>query len=227
MIAVAFARAVDRALELVVTGTGRSGTGYAARWLTSVGIPAGHEAFFDHRGLEHALRMLASRGEHYRAECSWEAAPFLDSQPLRDALVVHQVRHPKRVIESCLRVPPGITPHYERYLEKHLTLVLRYKTELDKAACRWVHWNQMIEEAAQGREHYFWRVEDGTDGLLRWLDRHGLVDASRFNRAQMFHNTRHNHKHGPPVEARLEDICPELGFALRDQMDRYGYLRWE
>ena len=224
---VSFVKLEDRRLRIIVTGTGRSGTGFASRWLTSVGIPAGHEAFFDWRGLEHAVRLLALREPHFVGECSWEAAPFLNSDPLRDALVVHQVRHPRRVIESCLRVPVGVMPRYERFLFEHLPVVRRYKTELDRTACRWVHWNRMIEEAIQGREYYFWRVEDGTDGLLRWLDGHGLVDASQVKPAMQFANTHYNHKHGPPVEARLEDICPELGFALRDQIDRYGYLRWE
>ena len=29
-------------IELIVTGTGRCGTGFAAQWLTSIGIPCGH-----------------------------------------------------------------------------------------------------------------------------------------------------------------------------------------
>ena len=85
----------------------------------------------------------------------------------------------------------------------------------------------MIEFQIRGRACYFWRVEDGTDGLLRWLDERGLVDAAAINPAQMFSNTRHNHKHGPAQVARLEEIHPDLRGALTDQMRRYGYERWD
>ena len=224
---VSFAHQLERKLKIVVTGTGRSGTGFAARWLTSIGIPSGHEMFFDFHGLDRALRTLAIRDFHIVGECSWEAAPYLDSAPLCDALLVHQVRHPKKVLESCMRVPPGRTKHYYDYLVEHLPLIARYRSDLDKAACRWIYWNQMIEAQTQRRESYFWRVEDGTDGLLRWLDECGLVDAGRINPAQMFSNTRHNHKHGPHQVARLESVHPDLRFALEDQMRRYGYQRWD
>ena len=224
---VSFAHRPERKLKIIVTGTGRSGTGFAARWLTSIGIPSGHEHFFDYHGPEHARRMLAIRDFHIVGECAWEAAPHLGCPALKDALVVHQVRHPKRVLESCLRVPPGTTMHYYCYLEEYLPLVRQYKTVLDKAACRWVHWNRMIGRQLDERKSFFWRVEDGTDGLLAWLDEQGLIDAESINPAQMFNNTRHNHKHGPEQVACLEDVHPDLRFALVDQMQRYGYPRWE
>ena len=221
-----FARPTDRTLRLIVTGTGRSGTGFAARWLTSIGIPAGHEQFWDHRGHEHALHMLAARHYQMQAECSWEAAPYLSSQPLKDALAIHQVRHPKKMIESCMRVPPSLAPHYAMYLERHLPPLRQYKTEQNKAACRWVYWNLMIEELLLGRTTYFWRIEDGTDGVLDWLDSKGVVDAAKIHPAQVFTNTRHNHKHGDPVHAQLENIHPTLIQPLREMMERYGYDRW-
>jgi len=171
--------------------------------------------------------MLAARHYQLVGECSWEAAPYLDSQPLRGALAVHQVRHPKKMIESCMRVPPSITPHYAMYLERHLPPLRQYQTEQDKATCRWVYWNRMIEASLQGRESYFWRIEDGTDGVLHWLDDKGLVDASKIHPAQVFTNTRHNHKRGDPVHARLEDVHPTLIHPLEAMMKRYGYDRWE
>ena len=227
MTLVSFVRPKARTLAIVVTGTGRSATGFASQWLTSVGVPSGHEVFFDHRGLEHALHMLAARHYHLVGECSWEAAPYLDSQPLRDALVVHQVRHPRKVIESCLRVPQEVAPHYARYMERHLPRIAQYRRTIDKAACRWVYWNRMVEDAIRERESYFWRVEDGTDALLDWLIDKGLVQREKVVPVQMFGNTHYNHKHGPDVRARLEDIHPMLCSTLLDQMKRYGYLRWD
>ena len=220
-----FARMKDRTLDLVVTGTGRSGTGFASRWLISIGIPAGHELFFSYQGLRQAQRLLAARHHEVVAECSWLAAPHLSSAPLQDALIVHQVRHPKKVIESCMRAEAH--PNYSFFLERHLPLVRGYRGALNKAACRWVHWNRVIQDATQRRECYLWCIEDGTDGLLDWLDGHGMVNASRLHPARIYSNTQHNSHRGEPVEARIEDVHPMLRKPLENMMARYGYDRWE
>lgn len=222
-----FARPKDKKLALVVTGTGRSGTGFASRWLMSIGIPSGHELFFSHGGLPAAQKVLRRRYHDVIADCSWLAGPYLDSVPLQDALIVHQVRHPKKVIESCMRAPIGRMPHYAFFLERHLPVMRGYLGELNKTACRWIHWNAMIENVARERESLFWRVEDGTDDLLQWLDGHGMVDAGKLHPAQLYGNTRHNAHRGEPVEARLEDVHPMLRSTLEDMMTRYGYDRWE
>lgn len=216
----------DRKLDIVVTGTGRSGTGFASKWLTSIGIPTGHEVFYGPWEMPMTLRMLRTRLLFLRGESSWLAAPMLDSEPIKDALLVHQVRHPKKMLESCLRKPNSGAPRYAAYMEHHLPRMTAYEDELSRMACQYVYWNQMVEDSCEGREHYFWRVEDGTDGLLRWLDAKGLVDAEKINPAQVFTNTKWNHKIGPEKFARLEDIDPEVRLALEAQMRRYGYTRW-
>ena len=45
-------------LKYLVTGTGRCGTVYMARILTSIGIPCGHETIFDYRGTRGARKRL-------------------------------------------------------------------------------------------------------------------------------------------------------------------------
>lgn len=222
-----FARPENRTLKIVVTGTGRSGTGYAAKWLSSIGIWCGHEAFFDYHGLQYALRALKNRRERLIGDSAWQAAPHLNSQPLKDALVIHQVRHPKSVAESCMRMPPAVTPQYRDYLEDHLPQSRDYDDELNKAICRWIYWNRMIEREIGDREHFFWRVEDGTDGLWQFLVKRGMVDTDRITPIMMFANKRYNHKPGEPQEARLENVHADLVDALRDQMRRYGYERWD
>jgi hypothetical protein len=222
-----FVQPKGRSLEIVVTGTGRSGTGYAAKWLSSIGIWCGHEAFFDYNGLKGALRRLRLRHERLIGDSAWQAAPHLSSQPLKDALIIHQVRHPKRVAESCMRQPPGTTPQYLNYLERHLPRSREYETDLDKAICRWIYWNRKIEEHLSGRDFFFWRIEEGTDALYQFLVDRGMVDATKYTPIMMFANKRYNHKIGKPQEARLEDIDPILLSNLVPQMQRYGYQRWE
>lgn len=113
-------------LKYLVTGTGRSGTVYMARLLTSVGVPCAHEAIFNWRGLHSAKKVL--RGEqgldpsyvsrahrvgdkwNYMepwlnlsevvAESSYLAAPFLADPVLEGVPVIHVIRDPVKVVHS-------------------------------------------------------------------------------------------------------------------------------
>jgi hypothetical protein len=114
-------------LDYLITGTGRCGTVYCAKYLTATGIPCGHEAIFDYKGLEVALKRLegieplalsevsqmrvlpdgkVNRLEAYvdlaqlRGDSSYLAAPFLDHPQLQDTKVLHVVRSPVSVIRS-------------------------------------------------------------------------------------------------------------------------------
>jgi len=212
-----------RRFKVIVTGTGRSATGFAAQWLTSAGLPCGHEQFFTFTGWEGAQQRMRRRPELV-AESSWLAAPWLDKPQLKDALIIHQVRHPRKVAESCMRHPPGTTPPYLEYMERHCPKIAEHDDDLNKAIARWVYWNQLIEEATEGRPSYFWRVEDGEDGLLEWLQGLGLVGDVDIE--QLYSNREHNpHRHGEKAEARWDDIADELKGPLQAMMDRYGY-KW-
>jgi len=111
-------------LKYIVTGTGRSGTVYLARVLTSVGIPCGHETIFDYHGLEVAIDRIEGRrplklsdvsminfeGGHctvipewladinsIEADSSYLSAPYLDRM---DVVSIHAVRDPIKVVNS-------------------------------------------------------------------------------------------------------------------------------
>lgn len=73
--------------RLLVTGIGRSGTGYMARVLTEAGLPCGHEALY---GADTARR---PGWQNRRAESSWYAAPWIGSLG-PSTLIVHLMRHP-------------------------------------------------------------------------------------------------------------------------------------
>src|SRR4051794_440119 len=80
----------------VVTGTARSGTAYTAMLLSGLGLRIGHEDVF-------GPRTRSFDGWHGQdGDSSWLAAPFLDQLP--DALVLHQVRHPLKVVRSLVGV---------------------------------------------------------------------------------------------------------------------------
>ena len=114
-------------LKYLVTGTGRCGTVYMARFLTSVGILCGHETVFDYCGIRGAKRRLSGeddlrlsivsslgfdtdKNEHVPqwhpdvknivADSSYMAAPYLAEELLKETKVIHVVRNPIKVINS-------------------------------------------------------------------------------------------------------------------------------
>lgn len=116
-----------RKLKYIVVGTGRSGTVYFARLLTSFGFPCGHESFFDYNDLKTALLRLEGvfpptlsgcsqlqfDGKHLNpiepyvssldslvAESSYMAVPHLGHESLKDTQVIHVVRNPIKVVNS-------------------------------------------------------------------------------------------------------------------------------
>lgn len=82
--------------HFTITGTGRSGTLYMARALTSIGIATGHEAVF-HRWAHDYWR------EH-EGDVSWFVLPWLDLGIPKDWPVVHITRDPCKVIASWFEV---------------------------------------------------------------------------------------------------------------------------
>lgn len=127
-------------LKYIITGTGRCGTVFLARLLTSVGIPCGHEAIFDHNGIESAKNKLtgqfplntshASSMEYNTfkdewtsipkwindlskivADSSYMATPYLDQF---DAKIIHVTRNPIKVINS-------FTNHLDYFSDKSPT----------------------------------------------------------------------------------------------------------
>ena len=208
-------------LELIVTGTGRCGTGFAAKWLSSVGIRCGHEAVFTPHGMGQARYMLV-QGPPLMADAAWEAAPFLRWRLLEDVPCIHLVRHPKRVAASLARVPPSTTPIFDEFCKAHFPRLYGCESVLDAAVCRVVEITRRIEILRP--ERYVWRIEDGTEGVMDYLEHIGLYNPA-YDPGEPFSDTRYNHKAGQPVEVRLEEMQPELAGELVEAVEQYGY-KW-
>ncbi|MCA9597369.1 MAG: hypothetical protein KC776_28845 [Myxococcales bacterium] len=78
--------------SFVITGLGRSGTGFMAKALNAVGVQCNHEKHWS-LGSSHPATALAT------GESSWLAGPWL-GELLPGVPVVHLVRHPRDVIAS-------------------------------------------------------------------------------------------------------------------------------
>lgn len=86
--------------RLIVTGTGRNGTGFIAATIEAAGIRAGHEAVF---GPCQAIGCQPVLWCDYQAEASWLAVPSI-LRDGTDAAVRIQLRHPLDTIDSLLRL---------------------------------------------------------------------------------------------------------------------------
>jgi len=208
---------------IVVTGTGRCGTGFAAHWLSSLGLRCGHEALFMFRGLEAALKR-AAMFRQFHADSSWMAAPYLDHEFLEGVPIVHQMRHPRKVIESWMRKSTSEhTPRYWQFVIQHAPEVGEQEREIDQFAARYVLWTELIENKLNGRDYYRWRVEDGEGAFLAWLADRGLVDPNQIDFGNLFPDKSYNHKAGEEVRVELSDISEPWRSEIAEISERYGY----
>lgn len=215
-------------LELVLTGTGRCATGFYSKLLTSAGLPCGHEAIFGPYGMARALVALEERGDSLRADSSWLAAPFLNSDILKDAFVVHLIRHPKDVIESAAKIrQAGMAPQqYHDFNVHHLPGMDQHSHLPTMLAYRYVHWNRLIEGFLQdGRPSYTFYVDKQEPmELLAELHRQGLINLDQIDQSRLFNNRKYNTKTAGTGEAvSLTDIHSPVREELEEISQQYGY----
>ena len=206
-------------LDFIITGTGRCGTGFAAKLLESAGVNCGHERFYSVNGYDEARARL-ERWPETRADSSWLAAPFLDMPPLDEAMVVHLVRHPRDVIASLLKIgffncDPRYYGHgsWRNFALNNLPEVQYHEQEIDRAARWYIGWNCLIEDKLRGREYVLHRIEDDPRSLLKAL-------RINYEGCDLFDDTSYNSKTDatPPVVdlAMIDD-------GLAQHLNVYGY----
>lgn len=156
--------------NLVITGTGRSGTSYASGLFTGLGIPTTHQRVFhdEYKGEELGWGPLVG-------DSSALAAPFVKLLP-EHVLVIHQVRHPALVVSSLLRNShvPGQKARLRRgeppgmyYYAHHLPGLQEISGEAEKACALWVAWNRLAEQIADRPNYILHRVEDYSPEFLK------------------------------------------------------------
>lgn len=127
---------------MIVTGTGRSGTGYMAKLLTKCGLSIGHEKKFTPYGVKQ------SKFEH---DSSWLAVPHI-KEP-----TVLILRHPLKVVKSLYDI--GFFAEDNQYVEfvrTYTPYTLKYESELDECLAHWIVWNMQAEAKAD----LMFRLED-------------------------------------------------------------------
>lgn len=177
-----------RRLKYLITGTGRSGTVFLARFMTTLGIQCSHEGVFNIGGIEEAKEILItnkiknsdcslyeiSKNEKVKdwlipdlvsADSSYMAAPFLNDEILKDTKIIHLVRSPLAVLSSWVldqnffsENPDKSYEIYRSFIFKHMPIINEEKTEIEKA-CRFIiDWNILVEKCPQ--EKILVKIED-------------------------------------------------------------------
>lgn len=222
-----------RGLWLIVTGTGRCGTGYISQVLSSVGVRCTHEGVFKPthvpNGAEVPPGLVTDEEVLYRvrlnrdnvewgweAESSWLAAPYLEWPEIKDMTIVHLVRHPKKVIDSQMRM---MSFDYERgglfyqFQYNHVPELICIEDEFTRAGYFYVEWNRLIEPHAD----IFWRVEDDVRVLL---DKLGIEWRGK----QLFDCKRYNSRSGwRTSDVDIRSLPQPLRGSIIEMAERYGY----
>lgn len=207
-------------MRLVVTGTGRSGTGYCAELLRSCGVVCGHEAVFTPQAAT-APDTVSWGG--YEADCSWLAAPILDRAA--DVHVVLVTRHPVAVVRSWLEL--GILDRDDAYtdaIRRHTPRTMR-GAMTDRALRHWVSWNLL----AAARADEIVRLEDIDAAVVnRWLrvvGHDGGVSPEAVESFPVDVNARdHAKRRIGPLTRRMFD--PDLLARSRPVAAMFGYPDW-
>jgi hypothetical protein len=138
-------------LDFVVTGTGRSGTMWAAKALKAAGLPCMHEtwcsSWTDTYGDNGDWRYAPFGG----GESSWQAAPFVGEMQAAGVRVVHLVRDPIKVASSLvgnkMLLPVDGEPlPWHRFIEAHIGDHIFRLHPHDRALRFWTEWNKQIAE---------------------------------------------------------------------------------
>lgn len=215
-----------KAARFLITGCGRSGTGYTAQLLTALGLPCGHETIFS---LPAVVKERVAWPKTYPGDSSWLAVPYLAELPAGTA-ILHQVRDPLAVVRSFSRIRffQEQVP-YREFLERHLEGLA--ECEPFEAALRyWDEWNAKAEEAAQieGLAYLRYRLEDLSEELVgRILEFIGHPhDPTRVHDAVVTHPTNYNTRGDLRIDSGISwaalPECSAKSAAAR-RAKRYGY----
>lgn len=146
----------------LVTGCGRSGTGWAAALFTALGYPCGHEQVFGAYGQSSPLTV---------SESSWLAVPHLDALPPHTA-VLRIMRDPYAVVRSI--VARGFLRDgrdaFDVYVETHRPDITEGTRDHLGRAIRYVAlWDEPIDEKVpllRARDYDEWRHLGSVSGAL-------------------------------------------------------------
>jgi len=213
----------EKNLKYIITGSGRSGTGYMAQLLTLNGIPCGHEEVFN-------LSSHAVPGNNeLSADSSWLSVPYL--KDYKDLQVYHVVRNPVKVIESWMnkndqgiwgnltigesRVLASRTSPYWGFVKHHLPEVSGISTPLEATIFYLVEWSKRIKEEVGDK---FYRIETDCTELMKdiGIDNPQIFEDTSFNKRR---RSKAN-----PYKLKASKVTGRYREMLVQHAHDYGYM---
>ena len=201
-----------RKFSYIVVGTGRCGTVFMSRLLTSLGIPCGHESVFTPEGIDKAANIILGKEdvglstvaqkncikdefynkwwgdlEEIQAESSYMAVPYLNHELLKGAVIIHVVRNPSKVVNSFCNylgyfTASNPTNEYEAFIYSHIPELRGEFTNYDRACLYYLRWNEMIERQLLNRGYMFHNVENGPQPVMDFLE---IQDKEPYNNSKI------------------------------------------
>ena len=230
-------------LKYIITGTGRCGTVYMARLLTSVGIPCGHETIFDNLGIGAAQMKIAGLSpmgisrislmeyqaakdqwvsvpdwsgdlKNIVADSSYMAAPYLEQFP--NAKIVQVTRNPIKVIDSFVNHLDYFFHHYPTNQWEHFIYQhLPELTEEMHGYDRAALFYILWNQMIESHADLRCKIEDGPDAVLEFV---GRADQPHFN--EKINSVR---KRNARVFTLDSIESKEIANRLKQKADEYGY----
>ena len=230
----------------IITGCGRSGTGYISSCLDESGIPCSHERVFSPKETHKTFSEIKN-GE---GEASWYAAPFLQDAQKMSAKVIHIVRDPLAVANSFYRLgvfsvfgwrnliqnPSPVfiskkllrnpsffykriqhTMLHQSFIKNH-TKILHERTEVDRCLRYWHDWNMLVERNCNSVQLPYLRVR------LEDIENEGWEKISTFLGIEK-EITRSIEKNKKLIYPRRSRLITEsdMNEKTRALASRYGY----
>lgn len=185
-------------LKYLIIGTGRCGTVFMARLLTSLGIPCGHESVFDWRGIELAVKRINGESlpelshtssiiwengktvpesewltdmTSLKADSSYLAVPFLAEEVLKDVSLIHVVRNPVKVIHSfCHHIDYFASSKPKNGYEEFIySHIPELTEEMPQYDRACLYYIKWNEMIEKSSPAFFHRVEDGPKPIMDFL----------------------------------------------------------
>lgn len=194
--------------RILITGHPRSGTKFTAKMLKRMGYPTSYEG----HGLGGKTRFVSSWKHAMPGVFEYR---YFRKMPLDQdfARVIHQVRHPLKVIASSTTLFDVTINHIKKYVDIPEETVHKHQP-LKLCMRSWIGWNTLIEEKAQWR----YQLEELRDVFPEFCRQIGIPDQPMPNMGKR--NTR---RHGDFTWDDLYREDEALAQEIRDMARRYGY----
>jgi hypothetical protein len=197
---------IDRAGMLLVAGCPRSGTHYTAALLQHLGLRVAHEAVREDGTVSWVHITSGTYVVPERNRSKEVSNEGFDR-------ILHQVRHPLKVISSMQTLRKCSWD----YMARHISLDTRAPVPV-RAMKAWVEWNKLIEKKASWR----FQIERIKDVFPEFLNQAGIQPVAY---PVLPHEARESrtHRYNPLDWGHLIYSEPSLAREVAAMASRYGY----